>query len=147
VSRWDERAIGVWYNPAKEEVPWLSAIRFGIDLGDRHSHCCVLGPDGVVFAEGRRADHTGHDGEPFRECASGLITIEVEMHSRRVSQLFQDWGHEVVVAKPRNLPMITANIRKSDRTDAHLLARLGRVDRQLLSPAAYRGENPGFMFH
>ena len=46
-------------------------ITVGIDLGDRYSHCCVLGPDGVVFAEGRRADHTGRDGEPFRECASG----------------------------------------------------------------------------
>jgi hypothetical protein len=28
-------------------------ITVGIDLGDRYSHCCVLGRDGVVFAEGR----------------------------------------------------------------------------------------------
>ncbi|HMH12133.1 MAG TPA: hypothetical protein VK578_03405 [Edaphobacter sp.] len=25
----------------------------GIDLGDRYSHCCFLGPDGVVLSEGR----------------------------------------------------------------------------------------------
>jgi hypothetical protein len=28
-------------------------ITIGIDLGDRFSHCCVLGPDGKVLTEGR----------------------------------------------------------------------------------------------
>jgi hypothetical protein len=28
-------------------------ITIGIDLGDRFSHCCVLGPDGTVLTEGR----------------------------------------------------------------------------------------------
>jgi transposase len=114
-------------------------ITVGIDLGDRYSHCCVLGPDGVVFAEGRVRTTPDAMASHFKSVPPALITIEVGTHSRWVSQLFQDWGHEVVVANPRNLPMITANIRKSDRVDAHLLARLGRVDRQLLSPVAHRG--------
>jgi hypothetical protein len=36
--------------------------------------------------------------------------------------------------------MITSNIRKSDKVDAHLLARLARVDPQLLSPVTHRGK-------
>jgi hypothetical protein len=28
-------------------------ITIGIDLGDRFSHCCVLGPDGKILTEGR----------------------------------------------------------------------------------------------
>ncbi len=34
--------------------------------------------------------------------------------------------------------MITSNIRKSNKVDAHLRARLARVDRQLLCPVIYR---------
>ncbi len=46
----------------------------------------------------------------------------------------------MIVANPRNLPMISSNIRKSDKVDAHLLARLARVDPQLLSPVTHRGK-------
>ena len=28
-------------------------ITIGVDLGDRFSHCCVLGPDGKILTEGR----------------------------------------------------------------------------------------------
>jgi transposase len=85
-------------------------ITVGIDLGDRYSHCCVLGPDGVVFAEGRVRTTPDAMASHFKSVSAALITIEVGTHSRWVSQLFQDWGHEVVVANPRNLPMITANM-------------------------------------
>jgi hypothetical protein len=55
-----------------------------------------------------------------------------------LGQLLKRAGHNVVVANPRNLPMITKSIRKSDRVDAEMLARLARVDEQLLSPVAHR---------
>jgi len=45
---------------------------------------------------------------------------------------------EVIVANPRRMQLITRNERKNDRTDAELLARLGRVDAQLLSPVTHR---------
>jgi activator of 2-hydroxyglutaryl-CoA dehydratase len=28
-------------------------VTIGIDLGDRYSHCCLLGRDGTVLTEGR----------------------------------------------------------------------------------------------
>jgi transposase len=56
-----------------------------------------------------------------------------------VSRLLAEWGHEVVVANPRKLALITQNESKDDPVDAELLARLGRVEPQLLSPIMHRG--------
>lgn len=111
----------------------------GLDLGDRYSHCCFLGPDGAVFSEGRVRTTPEAMASHFKDLPSSRIAIEVGAHSRWVSQLLQDWGHEVIVANPRNLPMITSSVRKSDTVDAHMLARLVRVDPKLLSPVVHRG--------
>ena len=86
----------------------------GIDLGDRYSHCCFLGPDGAVLSEGRVRTTPEAMASHFKDLPSSRIAIEVGAHSRWVSQLLLDWGHEVVVANPRNLQMITSSVRKSD---------------------------------
>ena len=44
----------------------------------------------------------------------------------------------MIVANPRRVHLITQSERKNDRTDAELLARLGRVDPQLFSPVQHR---------
>jgi transposase len=46
----------------------------------------------------------------------------------------------VIVANPRRVRLIAENDSKSDGFDAELLARLGRVDPQLLHPIVHRGE-------
>jgi transposase len=43
------------------------------------------------------------------------------------------------VAQPSKVRLITASMRKSDRADAQLLARLGRMDPRLLYPVHHRG--------
>jgi transposase len=48
-------------------------------------------------------------------------------------------GLEVIVANPRQIPLITESDRKNDRVDAELLARLGRLDPKLLRPIVHRG--------
>lgn len=113
-------------------------ITIGIDLGDRFSHCCVLGPDGKVMTEGRVRSTPEGMASHFQDLPSARIAIEVGTHSRWASQLLAQWGHEVIVANPRNLRMIADNVRKSDHVDAHLLARLARVDPKLLSPITHR---------
>jgi transposase len=50
-------------------------------------------------------------------------------------------GHEVIVANPRRLSMISGSKRKNDRLDAAKLARLGRVDPKLLAPIQHRDED------
>jgi transposase len=67
------------------------------------------------------------------------MVMEVGTHSRWSSKLLSDLGHEVVVANPWKVRLIAASIKKSDRSDAETLARLGRVDPKLLSPVTHRG--------
>ena len=49
-------------------------------------------------------------------------------------------GHEVVVANARAVRSIAESDRKTDRSDAEQLARLGRADLRLLRPIRHRSE-------
>jgi transposase len=68
------------------------------------------------------------------------VALEVGTHSPWVSRYLAGLGHEVVVANPRKVQLITHSVRKNDRIDAERLARLARVDPKLLSPIRHRGE-------
>jgi transposase len=68
------------------------------------------------------------------------IALEVGTHSPWISRLLNAMGHEVIVANPRQLKLITESSRKNDRVDAEMLARLARVDPKLLRPIRHRGE-------
>jgi len=48
--------------------------------------------------------------------------------------LLRELGHDVLVANARKLRAIYHNPRKGDRVDAETLARLARLDPELLSP-------------
>jgi transposase len=50
-----------------------------------------------------------------------------------VSRVRSDLGHEAIVAHARNVRLIGEGRRKDDRLDAQALARLARIDSQLLS--------------
>jgi transposase len=56
-----------------------------------------------------------------------------------VNATLRECGHEVIVANPRNVKLITQSKRKSDKVDAETLARLARADVQLLAPIRHRG--------
>jgi transposase len=66
------------------------------------------------------------------------VTIEVGTHSPWVSRLLRGFDHEVVIANPRQVKLISASSRKDDRVDAQTLARLARVDPRLLRPIQHR---------
>jgi transposase len=68
------------------------------------------------------------------------IAIEVGTHSRWVSRLLTGLGFEVIVANARQVQLISASSRKNDRMDARMLARLARIDPELLRPIRHRGE-------
>jgi transposase len=112
----------------------------GIDLGDRKSHYCVLNAEGTVIEEGSVQSTPAAFEEFFRVLESSLVAMEVGAHSRWASRVLGDCGHQVVVANPVRLKLIHKSSRKSDRVDAHALARLVRVDPQLLGPVEHRSE-------
>lgn len=112
----------------------------GIDLGSKKSAFCTLGPDGDILAEGTITT-SRHTLERFleREPVSRVI-VEACGVSRWVAQLARSHGHEIIVANPRRLAIITNSTRKSDRNDAYKLADLGQVRPRLLNPVYSRGE-------
>jgi transposase len=64
--------------------------------------------------------------------------MEVGTHSRWASHLLSELDHDVLVANARKLRAIYHNPRKGDRADAETLARLARLDPELLSPIHHR---------
>jgi hypothetical protein len=48
----------------------------------------------------------------------------------------------VIVSNPRKVRAIYQHERKSDRRDALMLARIGRMDRTLLYPVRHGSEDP-----
>lgn len=113
-------------------------VTIGIDLGDRVSHACVLDdPTGKVLD--RMSFPTSAEGfERFRSLPPSRIVIEVGTHSPWVSRMLLAMGHEVIAANARRVGLIARSERKTDRVDAETLARLGRVDPQLLHPVRHR---------
>jgi transposase len=67
------------------------------------------------------------------------VVLEVGPHSPWASRLLAACGLEVVVANPRQVPLIARGGRKSDSIDSENLARLGRMDPKLLRPIRHRG--------
>jgi transposase len=115
-------------------------LTIGIDLGDQTSRYCILDEAGEIVSEDKVA--TTRDGlnALFAKMPGSRIAIEVGTHSPWVSRQLRLMGHEVIVANSHKVKLITQNVRKSDRIDARQLARLARVDPNLLSPIQHRGE-------
>ena len=76
--------------------------------------------------------------EVFGAMPRSRIALETGMHSPWVSRLLSELGHEVIVAHARNVRLIGESRKKDDRLDAQTLARLARIDPQLLCPVKHR---------
>src|SRR6266705_1605932 len=111
----------------------------GLDLGDRFSRLVVLDAEGQLVEEGRVATREKALRQRFSGCEQMGIALETGTHSPWVSRLLRECGHQVVVANSRKLRLIYENRRKDDRVDAIYLARLARLDPQLLWPVEHRG--------
>jgi len=115
-------------------------VTIGIDLGDRHSHLCVLDGEGQIIEEGRVVTNRAAFERRFAGEAPARIAFETGTHSPWVLALLTELGHQVIVANPRKLRMIFKSDSKNDRVDAQQLARVARLDPQLLSPIQHRSQ-------
>jgi transposase len=113
-------------------------LTIGLDLGDRSSWYCVLDESGTVLLEQRLSTTPKAMREVFGGMPRSRIALETGMHSPWVSRLLSELEHEVIVAHARNVRLIGESRRKDDRMDAQALARLARIDPQLLSPVKHR---------
>src|SRR5262249_8096315 len=76
----------------------------------------------------------------FSRRESVRVALEVGVHSPWMSDVLRDCGHDVIVANPRAVELITKSDRKNDRNDAALLARIARGDPALLAPVTHRSK-------
>jgi transposase len=115
-------------------------LTIGLDLGDKYSEGCVVDASGEVVETFRVRTTQPALDRVLARFGKARVVLEVGTHSPWVSRRIAAQGHEVIVANPRRVRLIAENDSKSDGFDAELLARLGRVDPQLLHPIVHRGE-------
>jgi len=115
-------------------------LTVGLDLGDRSSRYCILDEAGEKVSEDKLPTSKAELESTFGKMPRCRIALEVGTHSPWVSRVLAAMGHEVIVANPHNVKLITKSVKKNDRIDAEHLARLARVDPKLLSPIRHRGE-------
>jgi transposase len=127
-------------SPKQSQKLCAGPITIGVDLGDKTSRYCWLNERGEVAREGSLATTQKGLAELFAPLKRCRIALEVGTHSPWVSRLLESFGHEVFVANPRHLQLISKSSRKDDRVDAQMLARLARVDPELLRPIRHRSE-------
>src|SRR5438309_10864986 len=113
-------------------------LTIGLDLGDRSSWYCVLEEAGEVRLEQKLGTTPKAMKEVFGAMLRSRIALETGMHSPWVSRALSELGHEVIVAHARNVRLIGESRKKDDRLDAQTLARLARIDPQLLCPVKHR---------
>ena len=113
-------------------------LTIGLDLGDRWSFYCVLDEAGQVILEQKLPTTPEAMKQTFGKIPRSLMALETGTHSPWVSRLLSELGHEVIVAHAQKVQLITESNRKDDRHDARTLARLARIDPELLGPVRHR---------
>jgi transposase len=113
-------------------------LTIGLDLGDRWSFYCVLDEAGKIILEQKVSTTPEAMKQTFSRIPQSRIALETGTHSPWVSRLLTELGHEGIVAHAQKVQLITKSNRKDDRHDAQTLARLVRIDPELLGPVRHR---------
>lgn len=117
----------------------LSTI--GLDLGDEWSQFCRLDGAGEVVEEGKVRTTESALSEVFGRFPKSCVAMETGTHSPWVERVLSvGCRHKTLVANPRRLRLIFQSTNKTDRLDAQALARVARMDPNLLYPIQHRGE-------
>ena len=121
-----------------KEILKEQKLTIGVDLGDRWSFYCVLEEAGKIILEQKVPTTAEAMKQTFSRIPQSRIALETGTHSPWVSRLLTELGHQVIVAHAQKVQLITKSNRKDDRHDARTLARLARIDPELLGPIRHR---------
>lgn len=113
----------------------------GVDLGDTKHAICVTDKQGNILKEYSIPNTRTHLEKLTSSYPEALIAMEVGTHSPWISRLLKELGATVIVANARKLRAIYTNTRKCDKLDALMLAKLVRVDPELLHPVHHSKED------
>lgn len=114
------------------------AQTIGIDLGDKRHQVCMLDQEGRTLLEGKIDNTRPALAAMFASLEPSLVALEAGTHSPWICAALEGWGHTVLVANPHELAAITRSKKKTDLRDARMLAKLARVEPELLQPLRHR---------
>jgi transposase len=116
----------------------LTRPTIGIDLGDRSHRYCILLPDGKIQEESSVSNTAEAISRMFQDLPACRVAMEAGTHSVWISKMLTEMGQEVLVGNPRELHPIYKSKKKTDKRDARMLARMARVDSEMLHPIQHR---------
>lgn len=119
----------------------IPKITIGIDLGDREHRICVLNQLGAIEREYTIVNTREAFEFLVSQYPDARFVMEVGTHSPWISALLAGMNCEVIVGNARKLKAISAHERKCDELDARTLARIGRMDLNLLYPVKHVSQN------
>jgi transposase len=112
----------------------------GLDIGDKHSLACVLDSGGEKTEQSSIPTTKRGVDRYFSRREPCLVVLEAGTHSPWMSRQIEEYGHKVLVANPRMLPLIYRSDDKTDENDAERLARVARLEPSLLKGLKHRSE-------
>jgi transposase len=112
----------------------------GLDVSDDYTYAAVLNDSGEVLLEDRFPTREPALRRWLSSGPGAVVALETGTHSRWIARVARQCGHQVIVANAREVRLIYAGTNKTDRLDAVKLARLARVDPELLKPVRHRDE-------
>jgi hypothetical protein len=126
---------------SRKQIRELAAeqrLTIGLDLGDHSSRYCILDAGGEVVSEGQLPTTKTGLNSLFEKMPRSRVALEVGTHSPWASRHIASLGHEVIVANPHQVKLITQSVRKNDRIDARKFRTPDIPPRTLGSPAYLR---------
>lgn len=130
----DENCLLKQFDALCDEIP---VETIGIDLGDKAHRVCIVDRLGNITLEKSIDNNRAALAELACQHQSARFVMEVGTHSPWISALFRDMDCEVIVGNSRKLKAISQHERKCDELDARILAKIGRMDTDLLYPVQH----------
>jgi transposase len=110
----------------------------GVDVGDRRSHFCVLDEAGEVVERGDFRTTPAGLKKMLAGRSDATVAFETGSHALWIRREVDATGCRALEANPRQVRLIYGGHTKNDRVDAENLARLARLDEELLKPVRAR---------
>ena len=111
---------------------------FGIDVHQRQSEICGISDEGEVVVRQRVMTTLNGLRQALGAVERSSVVLECGPSSAWVARVVGQMGHDVSVVNARRVRLIAESSLKTDGVDAEVLARLSRLDLQLLRPVHQR---------
>ena len=121
-----------------QHTPTTLPTTIGLDLGARVTQVAIYNTSGNRVEERKISTAKDSLEQLLYRFPGARVVMEASTPTRWINNLARERGHEVIIANPRKIPIITSSIRKSDRNDARLLGEIGQIKPELLSPIELR---------